>query len=103
PSGAGKSTLVSLLPRFYDVTSGAVEIDGRDIRSATLDSLRRQMGIVTQEPILFHDTILNNISFGNRDGGVEDIEKAARTAHAHEFIEELPQKYTTIVGDRGVM
>jgi len=103
PSGAGKSTLVNMLPRFYDVTEGAVEIDGRDIRGVKLDSLRRQMGIVTQEPILFHDTILNNISFGNRDGSVEDIERAARTAHAHEFIEELPQKYLTIVGDRGVM
>jgi subfamily B ATP-binding cassette protein MsbA len=103
PSGAGKSTFVNLLPRFYDVTEGAVEIDGRDIRGVKLDSLRRQMGIVTQEPILFHDTILNNISFGNRDGSVEDIEVAARTAHAHEFIEELPQKYLTIVGDRGVM
>jgi len=103
PSGAGKSTLVSLLPRFYDVTAGGVEIDGSDIRKVRLDSLRRQMGFVTQEPILFHDTIYNNISFGNRDGGVEDIEAAARTAHAHEFIMELPLQYATIVGDRGVM
>jgi len=103
PSGAGKSTLVSLLPRFYDVKEGSVEIDGLDIRRMTLDSLRRQIGFVTQEPILFHDTIENNISFGNRDGSPEDIEKAARTAHAHEFVRDLPQGYKTIVGDRGVM
>ncbi|HZE89771.1 MAG TPA: ABC transporter ATP-binding protein, partial [Verrucomicrobiae bacterium] len=103
PSGAGKSTLVNLLPRFYDVVDGRVEIDGLDIRKAKLDSLRRQMGFVTQEPILFHDTILSNISFGNREGSVEDVERAARTAHAHEFVTHLPEQYQTIVGDRGVM
>ena len=103
PSGAGKSTLVSLLPRFYDVTSGSVEIDGVDIRKAKMDSLRGQIGYVTQEPILFHDTIANNIAFGNRDGRPGDVEQAARTAHAHEFIQELPDGYETVVGDRGVM
>ena len=103
PSGAGKSTMVSLLPRFYDVTGGAVEFDGVDIRTVTLDSLRLQIGVVTQEPILFHDTIANNIAFGNPDGGTERIEEAARTAHAHEFVQELPAGYDTVVGDRGVM
>jgi subfamily B ATP-binding cassette protein MsbA len=103
PSGAGKSTLVSLLPRFYDATGGSIEIDGVDIRTVTLDSLRGQIGFVTQEPILFHDTIANNIAFGNRDGKPEEIEAAARTAHAHEFIQDLPEGYATVVGDRGVM
>jgi len=103
PSGAGKSTLVSLLPRFYDVAAGAVEIDGVDIRTVKLDPLRRSIGFVTQEPILFHDTIASNIAFGNRDGTPQDIETAARTAHAHEFIQALPRGYDTIVGDRGIM
>lgn len=103
PSGAGKSTLASLLPRFYDVSSGSVEIDGRDIRTVRLSSLRGQIGFVTQEPILFHDTIAGNIAFGSRDGTPEDVDKAARTAHAYEFIQELPEGYSTIVGDRGVM
>lgn len=103
PSGAGKSTLVNLIPRFYDVKLGAILIDGVDIRSVTLDSLRRQIGFVTQEPILFHDTIAANIAFGEKDATLEQVEAAARTAHAHEFISDLPLKYETIVGDRGVM
>jgi len=103
PSGAGKSTLVSLLPRFYDVTGGAIEVDGTDIRTVKLGSLRRQIGFVTQEPILFHDTIANNILFGNSGAAPERVIEAARTAHAHEFIEQLSNGYETIVGDRGVM
>ncbi|HKY33758.1 MAG TPA: ABC transporter ATP-binding protein [Candidatus Polarisedimenticolia bacterium] len=103
PSGAGKSTLVNLVPRFYDVREGSITIDGKDIREVTLRSLRQQIGFVTQEPILFHDTIAGNIAFGEREVTPEKIEEAARTAHAHEFIQELPGGYQTIVGDRGVM
>ncbi|MGH9870125.1 MAG: ABC transporter ATP-binding protein [Candidatus Polarisedimenticolia bacterium] len=103
PSGAGKSTLVNLIPRFYDVREGAILIDGKDIREVTLRSLRQQIGFVTQDPILFHDTIAGNIGFGEKDAGMDRIEEAARTAHAHEFINDLPLKYETIVGDRGVM
>jgi len=103
PSGAGKSTLVSLLPRFYDTTGGVIEFDGVDIRTVKVGSLRRQIGFVTQEPILFHDTIANNILFGNSGATPEQVIEAARTAHAHEFIEQLSQGYQTIVGDRGVM
>ena len=103
PSGAGKSTLVNLIPRFYDVREGVILIDGLDIRKATLSSLRHQIGFVTQEPILFHDSIADNIAVGERDATQEMIEEAARTAHAHEFIVDLPNGYRTIVGDRGVM
>jgi subfamily B ATP-binding cassette protein MsbA len=103
PSGAGKSTLVNLLPRFYDVLEGSVQIDGVDIRRVKLESLRRQIGFVTQEPILFHDTIASNIAFGEKEATPEKIEAAARTAHAHEFIKDLPKGYDTVVGDRGVM
>jgi subfamily B ATP-binding cassette protein MsbA len=103
PSGAGKSTLMNLIPRFYDVLEGSIEVDGTDIRKVTLESLRRQIGFVTQEPILFHDTIANNIAFGEKETTSEQIEAAARTAHAHEFIKDLTNGYETIVGDRGVM
>ncbi len=103
PSGAGKSTVVNLIPRFYDVKRGSIEVDGVDIRRVTLSSLRRQIGFVTQDPILFHDTIANNIAFGERDASQDRIEAAARTARAHEFISELPNGYQTVVGDRGVM
>jgi len=103
PSGAGKSTLLNLIPRFYDVRDGVIEIDGQDIRNVTLSSLRRQIGFVTQEPILFHDTIASNIRFGEKEISPGQIEEAARTAHAHEFIKDLPQGYDTVVGDRGVM
>jgi len=103
PSGAGKSTLLNLIPRFYDVRDGSIEIDGRDIRTVTLNSLRRQIGFVTQEPILFHDTISSNIRFGEKEVTQEQIEEAARTAHAHEFIKDLPQGYDTVGGDRGAM
>jgi subfamily B ATP-binding cassette protein MsbA len=100
-SGAGKTTLVNLLPRFYDVTGGSILIDGVDIRDVTLKSLRRQIGIVTQETVLFDDTIANNIAYGLPEAGRESIEAAARAAHAHEFIQALPDKYETKIGERG--
>ncbi len=100
-SGAGKSTLVNLLPRFYDVTSGAITIDGVDIRDFTLQSLRSQVGIVTQETVLFDDTIAGNIAYGSSGATQEAIESAARAAHAHAFIEAMPQGYRTMIGERG--
>jgi subfamily B ATP-binding cassette protein MsbA len=100
-SGAGKTTLVNLLPRFYDVTGGAVLIDGVDIRDVTLASLRRQIGIVTQETVLFDDTIANNIAYGLPGTSQSAIEEAARAAHADEFIQRLPEKYATRIGERG--
>jgi len=100
-SGAGKSTLVNLLPRFYDATQGAVLIDGRDVRDATLVSLRRQIGIVTQEVILFDDTVRNNIAYGRADVPMETVAAAARAAHAEAFIESLPRGYDTALGEAG--
>ena len=100
-SGAGKTTLVNLLPRFYDVTGGAILIDGVDIRDVTLKSLRQQIGIVTQETVLFDDTIANNIAYGLTDASPAAIEQASRAAHAHEFIQKLPHKYETRIGERG--
>ncbi|MBD3306307.1 ATP-binding cassette domain-containing protein, partial [candidate division KSB3 bacterium] len=100
-SGAGKTTLLSLLPRFYDPDSGAILIDGTDIRDVTFDSLRRQIGIVTQEVILFYDTVAKNIAYGMPDCSQQAIEHAARIANAHEFIERLPQGYETLIGERG--
>jgi ABC-type multidrug transport system fused ATPase/permease subunit len=102
PSGAGKTTLVNLIPRFYDPSRGAVAIDGVDVREVTLHSLRAQMGIVTQETILFDDTIANNIAYGRSDIGPSRIEEAARLANAHEFIAALPEGYQTRIGERGV-
>ena len=101
PSGAGKSTLVNLIPRFYDVTSGAILIDGRDIRTLTLGSLRRQVAQVTQETILFNDTVRNNIAYGQPDVKMEVVEKAARNALAHDFILRMPQGYETVIGEKG--
>ncbi|MBQ3383210.1 MAG: ABC transporter ATP-binding protein [Bacteroidales bacterium] len=101
PSGAGKSTFADLLPRFYDVTGGGIFIDGRDIRDYTLDSLTSQMGIVTQESILFNDTVYNNITFGMENVSREQVVEAARIANALEFIEQLPKKFETNIGDRG--
>jgi len=100
PSGAGKSTLASLLPRFYDPTAGRLAIDGRDIREVTLASLRAQIGIVTQETVLFDDTVRKNIAYG-RDDALEAVIEVARAAHAHEFIERLPQGYDTRIGEGG--
>jgi ATP-binding cassette, subfamily B, bacterial MsbA len=100
-SGAGKTTLVNLIPRFYDVTGGQILVDGVDIRDVTLRSLRSQVGIVTQETVLFDDTIASNIAYGTPGATRADIEAAARTAHAHEFISGLPDGYETDIGERG--
>jgi ATP-binding cassette, subfamily B, bacterial MsbA len=100
-SGAGKTTLVNLLPRFYDVTGGSILLDGVDIRDVTLASLRAQIGIVTQETVLFDDTIAANIAFGRPAATRAEIEAAARTAHAHEFIVGLDDGYDTQIGERG--
>jgi len=102
PSGAGKSTLMDLLPRFYDPTSGEIRIDGIDLKRIGLKSLRNLMGIVTQETILFNDTVWNNIAYGYDRASKEEVEKAAQAANAHQFIMNMPQKYQTIIGDRGV-
>ena len=101
PSGAGKSTLVNLIPRFFDVTSGRIIIDGKDIRDVTLSSLRRQVSQVTQETILFNDTVRNNIAYGQPDAKPELVEQAARNALAHDFILRLPQGYDTEIGEKG--
>ena len=101
-SGAGKTTLAGLLPRFYDAVSGTVRIDGVDIRDLTLASLRSQISLVAQETFLFNDTVANNIAYGNENYDQARVVESARAAHAHEFIEEMPQAYQTIVGDRGV-
>lgn len=100
-SGAGKTTLVNMLPRFYDVTGGAICIDGHDIRSVSLRSLRQQIGMVTQETVLFDDSIASNIAYGAPAATREQIIAAARTAHAHEFIAALPDGYDTRIGERG--
>jgi len=101
-SGAGKSTLADLIPRFYDVNQGAIEIDGQDIRYVTLNSLRRLMGIVTQETILFNDTVKANIAYGQKDVDDEKVIAAAKAANALEFIEELPKGLDTVIGEKGV-
>jgi len=101
PSGAGKTTLLDLLARFYDVTGGGISIDGTDIREFPLRGLRGALGIVSQETILFHDTVRANIAYGSVNPGGEEIERAARAAHAHEFISRLPQGFDTVVGERG--
>jgi ATP-binding cassette, subfamily B, bacterial MsbA len=102
-SGAGKSTILSLILRLYDPTSGAVKIDGRDLRSLTQKSLREQMGLVTQETFLFHDTIFSNIQFGRLDATPEEVREAARAAYAHDFIMAQPQGYQTVIGDKGCL
>jgi subfamily B ATP-binding cassette protein MsbA len=101
PSGAGKSTLVNLIPRFFDVTSGRIVIDGHDLRDLTLGSLRRQVAQVTQETILFNDTVRNNIAYGQPDVKIALVEQAARNALAHDFILRLPQGYDTVIGEKG--
>ena len=100
-SGAGKTTLVNLLPRFYDVSTGAITIDGRDIRDVTLASLRAQIGIVTQETVLFDDSIATNIAYGSPNASPQEIEAAARAANAHDFITAQPDGYQTMIGERG--
>lgn len=101
-SGGGKSTLTKLLPRFHDPLSGGVFWDGNDLRDATISSLRGHIALVTQETVLFNDTVRHNIAYGKPDATQAEIEEAARIAFAHDFIEELPQKYETIVGERGI-
>lgn len=101
PTGTGKSTLVNLIPRFYDPIQGAVRFDGINVRDVTLASLRGQIGIVTQENILFNDTVLANVSYGHREATQSEIEEAARKAFSHQFIIKMPQGYETIIGDRG--
>lgn len=101
PSGAGKSTFVKLIPRFFDVTEGAIRIDGHDLRDLTLDSLRKQIGKVTQETVLFNDTVRNNIAYGQPDVPLERVQEAAQMALAHDFIERLPEGYDTMIGEKG--
>jgi subfamily B ATP-binding cassette protein MsbA len=101
PSGAGKTTVLNLIPRFYDVSSGALTIDGQDIRCVTLSSLRRQIALVTQEPFLFDDTIRANIAYAKAGATDVEIEAAARAAAAHEFIVGLPRGYESTVGESG--
>jgi subfamily B ATP-binding cassette protein MsbA len=103
PSGAGKSTFANLVPRFFEVSAGAVEIDGIDIRRMRLADLRGNIGLVSQDPVLFNDTIGMNLRIGKPDANREEVEAAARAAFAHDFIEQLPQGYDTVVGERGVM
>jgi subfamily B ATP-binding cassette protein MsbA len=101
-SGAGKSTLVHLIPRFFDVTSGQILVDGYNVRDVTLSSLRAQVGIVTQETVLFNDTVRNNIAYGQPYVPQKVVEEAARAALAHDFILALPAGYDTVIGERGV-
>ena len=102
-TGAGKSTLLELIPRFYDVTGGSITIDGMDVRRVTLGSLRRQISTVSQEVLLFHDTIGNNIRYARPDAGSEAVLEAAKAAHAHDFIMAQPKGYDSVVGDRGTL
>jgi len=102
-SGAGKSTILSLILRLYDPTSGAVKIDGHDLRSITQKSLRERIGLVTQETFLFHDTISNNIRFGRLDATPDEVHAAARAAYAHDFIMAQPKGYETVIGDKGCL
>jgi ABC-type multidrug transport system fused ATPase/permease subunit len=101
-TGSGKTTLASLVPRFYDVDSGRVLVDGVDVRDVTLASLRREIGVIPQDPFLFSTTVRENIAFGRRDMADDEIERVARLAQAHEFIERLPQAYDTVIGERGI-
>jgi subfamily B ATP-binding cassette protein MsbA len=101
PSGSGKSTLISLVPRLFDVTGGAIEIDGHDIKTITLASLRDAMAAVSQDPLLFDETVRVNIALGRPGATDAEIEDAAKAAAAHEFIMQLPEGYETRVGERG--
>jgi subfamily B ATP-binding cassette protein MsbA len=101
PTGSGKSTLVNLIPRFYDVTEGHILFDGVDVKDVSFKSLRGQVGIVTQEAILFNDTVKNNIAYGTFDVSLDQIQSAAQMAFANYFVEKMPKGYDTIVGDRG--
>jgi subfamily B ATP-binding cassette protein MsbA len=102
PSGAGKSTLLNLLPRFYEVSAGAIRIDGRDIRDVTLNSLRAQIGVVTQQTILFNDTVRHNVAYGRLEASEADIIAALQAAHAYDFVSALPKGLDTLIGEQGV-
>jgi subfamily B ATP-binding cassette protein MsbA len=102
PSGAGKSSLVNLIPRFFDVNEGAITIDGNDVRDVTIESLRKQIGKVTQETVLFNDTVRNNIAYGQPDVPLKRVEEAAKMALAHDFILRMPEGYDTKIGEKGV-
>jgi subfamily B ATP-binding cassette protein MsbA len=101
PSGAGKTTLANLVPRFHDIASGALRIDGHDIRRVKLESLRAQIGIVAQEPFLFNTTVTENIRYGRPDASIDEVREAARNAMAEDFIAGLPEGYDTMIGERG--
>lgn len=101
PSGAGKTTLLDLLARFYEVSEGGISVDGVDIRKFSLRGLRSSLGIVSQDTILFHDTVRANIAYGNPEASQDEVERAAKAAYAHDFILQLPEKYDTVVGERG--
>jgi ABC-type multidrug transport system fused ATPase/permease subunit len=101
-TGSGKTTLAALIPRFYDVQAGSVAVDGHDVRDVTLTSLRREIGVISQDPFLFSATVRENIAFGRPDATDAEIERAARLAQAHEFVEALPDRYDTVIGERGI-
>ena len=101
-TGSGKTTLAALVPRFYDATSGRVLVDGVDVRELHRRSLRREIGVISQDPFLFSASVRDNIAFGMPDAPHDAVEAAARAAQAHEFIDELPQGYDTVVGERGI-
>jgi len=101
-TGSGKTTLTALVPRFYDATAGRVTIDGADVRDVTLHSLRRSIGVIVQDPFLFSATVRENIAFGAGELSQEELERAARTAQAHEFVQRLPEGYDTVIGERGI-
>jgi ATP-binding cassette subfamily B protein len=101
-TGSGKTSLASLIPRFYDVQIGSVSIDGADVRDVKLDSLRAEIGVIAQDPFLFSATVRENLTFGRPDATDEEVEEAARRAQAHDFIEQLPNGYDTVIGERGI-
>ena len=102
PSGSGKSSMVNLIPRFFDVTAGSILIDGHDVRDVSIESLRKQIGKVTQETVLFNDTVRGNIAYGRPDVSLKRVEEAARTALAHDFIMRMPDGYETMIGEKGI-
>jgi ATP-binding cassette subfamily B multidrug efflux pump len=102
PTGSGKSSLINLIPRFYDVSSGSVQVDGRDVRELELEALRKQIGIVLQTSLLFSDTLRNNIAYGRPEASEEEILTAAKAAQVDEFIQNMPEGYNTIIGERGI-
>jgi ATP-binding cassette subfamily B protein len=101
-TGAGKTSLAALVPRFYDVQAGIVSVDGHDVRAVSLTSLRREIGVIAQDPFLFSATVRENIAFGRPGATEDDVSQAAQLAQAHEFIEALPDGYETVVGERGI-